>query len=114
VGHYTGEELAGKSIVLVSNLKPAKLRGVESQGMLLAAEKEGVVDVLFIDGAEPGTPVHLEGFAVADEAPAEISIDEFFDIPISVSGHKVLVGETRLVCGNEPVTTQKVDTGKVG
>lgn len=34
---YTPEELIGKKIVIVANLKPAKLRGVESQGMLLAA-----------------------------------------------------------------------------
>ncbi|ADQ03807.1 methionyl-tRNA synthetase [Caldicellulosiruptor owensensis OL] len=35
--HYSPEELVGKKIVVVANLKPAKLRGVESQGMLLAA-----------------------------------------------------------------------------
>ena len=35
--HYLPEELVGKKIVVVANLKPAKLRGVESQGMLLAA-----------------------------------------------------------------------------
>lgn len=34
---YTPGELAGKYIVVVANLQPAKLRGVESQGMLLAA-----------------------------------------------------------------------------
>lgn len=35
--HYTPEELVGRSIVVVANLQPATLRGVESQGMLLAA-----------------------------------------------------------------------------
>jgi methionyl-tRNA synthetase len=35
--HYTAEELLGKKIIIVANLKPAKLRGIESQGMLLAA-----------------------------------------------------------------------------
>ncbi|AZT89363.1 methionine--tRNA ligase [Caldicellulosiruptor changbaiensis] len=35
--HYSPEQLIGKKIVVVANLKPAKLRGVESQGMLLAA-----------------------------------------------------------------------------
>ncbi len=35
--HYAPEELVGKQIVVVANLEPAKLRGVESQGMLLAA-----------------------------------------------------------------------------
>jgi methionyl-tRNA synthetase len=36
---YTPEELVGKSVVVVSNLKPAEIRGVESNGMLLAAKK---------------------------------------------------------------------------
>ena len=35
--HYTPEEVVGRTIVIIANLKPAKLRGVESQGMLLAA-----------------------------------------------------------------------------
>lgn len=35
--HYAPEELVGKQITVVANLQPAKLRGVESQGMLLAA-----------------------------------------------------------------------------
>ena len=36
-GSYQASELVGKSVVVVANLKPAKLRGVESQGMVLAA-----------------------------------------------------------------------------
>ncbi len=35
--HYSPEELEGKKIVVVANLEPKKLRGIESQGMLLAA-----------------------------------------------------------------------------
>ncbi|MCH9032281.1 MAG: methionine--tRNA ligase, partial [candidate division Zixibacteria bacterium] len=37
--HYTPEQLKGKKIIVVSNLKPAVIRGVKSQGMLLAAKK---------------------------------------------------------------------------
>lgn len=36
---YRPEELVGKKVVLVANLKPAKLRGIESQGMILAAQE---------------------------------------------------------------------------
>lgn len=47
---YSPEELVGKYIVVVSNLKPAKLMGVESQGMLLAAtDSDGKISVLTID-----------------------------------------------------------------
>ncbi|MBP9865390.1 MAG: methionine--tRNA ligase subunit beta [Candidatus Omnitrophica bacterium] len=38
--HYTPEELVGKKIVIIDNLDPAVIRGVESQGMLLAASDE--------------------------------------------------------------------------
>ena len=38
--HYTFEELVGKKIVIIDNLEPAVIRGVESQGMLLAASDE--------------------------------------------------------------------------
>jgi methionyl-tRNA synthetase len=38
--YYTPEQLIGKQIVIIANLKPAKLMGVESQGMLLAASTE--------------------------------------------------------------------------
>ena len=38
---YTPEEMVGKKVIVVSNLKPAKLRGVESQGMILAAGNDG-------------------------------------------------------------------------
>ena len=42
--YYKPEELVGKTIVIVENLKPAKIRGVMSHGMLLAAEsKEGII-----------------------------------------------------------------------
>ncbi|MEY4669171.1 MAG: hypothetical protein RL518_1870 [Pseudomonadota bacterium] len=39
--YYSPEQLVGKQIVIVANLKPAKLMGVESNGMLLAASTEG-------------------------------------------------------------------------
>jgi len=39
-GHYEPGELAGRNIVVVANLEPRKMRGIESQGMLLAATSE--------------------------------------------------------------------------
>ncbi|HUP41895.1 MAG TPA: methionine--tRNA ligase, partial [Thermoanaerobaculia bacterium] len=38
---YAPEDLVGKQVVVVANLEPAKLMGVESQGMVLAAEADG-------------------------------------------------------------------------
>lgn len=44
--HYGAEELAGKKIVIVNNLEPVTLRGVESQGMLLATSNEETLSLL--------------------------------------------------------------------
>ena len=55
---YKPEELIGHTVVLVSNLKPAKLCGVESQGMILAADcAEDDVKVLFIDNVPAGSKI---------------------------------------------------------
>jgi methionine--tRNA ligase beta chain len=44
--HYDPATLVGTQVVVVANLEPAKLRGVESQGMLLAASAEGTLAVV--------------------------------------------------------------------
>ncbi|MBM4045005.1 MAG: methionine--tRNA ligase subunit beta [Planctomycetes bacterium] len=50
-GHYEPAELVGRKIVVVNNLQPAMLRGVESQGMLLAAQEAGKVVLVCPDKA---------------------------------------------------------------
>ena len=49
--HYVPETLVGRQVVVVANLEPAKLRGVESQGMLLAAADGDRVVLLRPDDA---------------------------------------------------------------
>jgi methionyl-tRNA synthetase len=51
---YQPESLVGRTIVIVANLKPAKLMGIESNGMVLAASPEGGKPVLVTVEAEPG------------------------------------------------------------
>ncbi|MFQ5912294.1 MAG: methionine--tRNA ligase [Nitrospinota bacterium] len=58
-GSYPPEELAGKTVVLVANLRPRELMGVESQGMVLAAKKGAGYTLVTLDEAvPPGTPIH--------------------------------------------------------
>ncbi len=51
--HYTPEQLVGKTVVVVANLKPAVLRGVESCGMLLAAKAGKELRLVTVDGEIP-------------------------------------------------------------
>ena len=58
--YYTPEQLEGRNVILVSNLKPAKLCGVESRGMILAAEcndEENPVRVIFADDIPVGSKI---------------------------------------------------------
>ncbi len=48
-GHYSADELTGRQFVVVANLKPAKLRGIESQGMILAASTDDQLVILAPD-----------------------------------------------------------------
>ncbi|MBR3844762.1 MAG: methionine--tRNA ligase subunit beta, partial [Clostridia bacterium] len=55
--YYTPEQLIGHHVIVVANLKPATLCGVESQGMILAADNGETVTVLFADDVQPGSKV---------------------------------------------------------
>ena len=48
--HYEPDDLIGKTVVVVANLKPTKIRGVESQGMLLAASKGESLRLVTVEG----------------------------------------------------------------
>jgi len=55
---YSPEDLTGHKVIIVANLKPAKLCGVESQGMILAADNaEDDVKVLFVDDLNTGAKI---------------------------------------------------------
>jgi len=56
--HYAPADLVGKKVVVVANLEPAKLMGVESNGMVLAASADGKLAVLTLDrDLPPGSKV---------------------------------------------------------
>ncbi len=88
-GHYSNDELTGKSVVVVANLEPAKLRGIESRGMILAGE-EGDTVSLVLSGEAPGTQVQ----GTCGDA-SMISFKEFqeFVLQVVVAEGKKLVGD---------------------
>ncbi len=55
--YYKPDELVGKTVIVVANLKPATLCGVESCGMILAADSADGIKVVFLDGVEPGSKI---------------------------------------------------------
>ena len=55
---YNPQELVGRTVILLANLEPITLRGVKSNGMILAAEDENGVSLLTVDrDVEPGSAI---------------------------------------------------------
>ncbi len=82
--YYSKEELKGRKIVVVENMKRAVLRGIESQGMLLAGDDGDNVILLNPGDAQPGERVFVEG--VEGEPAEEVTIDLILGLKMSVRG----------------------------
>jgi methionyl-tRNA synthetase len=90
-GHYAHDELVGRNIVVVTNLKYAKLRGKESQGMLLAASDPSDKKIVLL-GAPKSKPGDVVQAGELKNASDQITINEFFDtLKIAVKGKKAVV-----------------------
>lgn len=118
VPFFKEEELLGKSIVIANNLKPRKMRGVESKGMLLAGgctadDGTEIVEVLDSSWAKPGTPVILEGADPAFVKPEQIDADTFFSAPMEIVDHVVMINGKRLMADGKPFTTTRITKGEV-
>ncbi|MGV8171268.1 MAG: methionine--tRNA ligase [Candidatus Woesearchaeota archaeon] len=116
VPYYTPEELLDRNIVVVTNLEPANLRGVESNGMLLAAEENGVVGLVTTSG-EPGDYVYIDNL---DEAKLErvknlqtINIKEFSTVKIFATDKKILYEGKELRTIQGPLGVEKISNGPV-
>ncbi|MDR2343613.1 MAG: methionine--tRNA ligase [Spirochaetaceae bacterium] len=116
VPFYREDELLNRHIIVVYNLKPARLRGVESRGMLLAASlktAEGeVVEVLDGKAAATGARAHLEGMEAPSVPPPEIDIEAFSALPIRVRQNTVYVGGRALCLNGKPLRTTRVENGE--
>ncbi len=101
--YYSIHELLGKSIVVVTNLKKAVIRGQESNGMLLSSERAGVVKVLESEAAA-GTQVLPETYDSASEN--EIKIDDVLNAKIKVVHKKAMFDDKKLRAEGTPVTSE--------
>lgn len=108
--YYKPDELAGRNIVVVTNLKPAKLRGVESKGMLLAAIKGKKLVLLDAPHSKPGDHIEVEGEEINRE---QIAIEQFAKVKLSVKDKKVLYNGKALKTEKEEIVAEIEDSAKV-
>ncbi len=108
--HYSAESMVGRKLLMVANLKKAKLRGVESLGMILAADDpDGAVHLLCPEG-EPGDFAAVEG---CDRAIGlNLTIEALDAFELSVQGGKVVLDGKPLQAGSGAVLCAARDGAK--
>jgi methionyl-tRNA synthetase len=86
-GHYTNDYLVGKKLCIVTNLERNKLRGIESEAMLLAGSTEDTVGILYAEQSELGDQVYIDGIMPCTPDKI-ITFKEFGQIPMFVKNGK--------------------------
>jgi len=110
--YYKKQELAGKSIVMVTNLKPAVIRGVESKGMLLAAtDADHVVSLLDPGNSSPGAEVGIDG--IAREPVPVLEFEAFTQAPMTIDakGQAIYNGKPLKIKETTVITDRAVKEG---
>jgi methionyl-tRNA synthetase len=95
---YTLDELKNKKVIVVANLKPAKLRGEMSQGMLLAGETKDANGTTLVKILEPklskvGDAVYIDGL---ENNAEEITIEDFTKVKFMIQNHDVFIDKKKL------------------
>ena len=109
--HYPKDDLLGRHLVVVTNLKPAKLRGVESQGMLLAADAGTVVGILNAPASPPGTQVTAGG--VYGKGAPQVEIGDIAALDLQAKGGKAYLNGAELRTEAETVQVDKDVEGRI-
>jgi len=109
--HYSKEEIKGKSIVIVTNLKPATIRGVKSNGMLLAADDGKIVSLLNPGDSQPGTKVFIEGISGNPEKILEFEDFKKINMEIDEQQKATYKGKTLQAEKGDVISDKKVEKG---
>ena len=105
--YYSIDQILGKKIIVVANLKKARFRGMESEGMLLAADDGTSTHFLTVsDSVQPGTKIKIGPYTF--NGTKVVTIDELasYKLLVTEKGEvSATLGSTEgiLLAGNEPV-----------
>ena len=102
--YYKKEELIGKKVIILRNLKPAMIRGIESQGMLLAAVKEKKLSLLTANKSRNGGRVFLD---LREKAKKEVSINDFEKLILTTKNKRILYEDKVLRTEEEEIKLDK-------
>jgi len=107
--YYSKDEMKDRKIIIVTNLKPANIRGIKSNGMLLAAEDDtGTCSLLSPGDAKPGSEIFIEG--IPREPSNVLEFEEFKQVSMIIGDDQIatyqgksLQGDNGIVKADKPV-----------
>jgi methionyl-tRNA synthetase len=109
--YYSIDEMAGRLVVVAANLKPAKLRGVKSEGMVLLAEDDNG-ELGFLESDAPvGTCLECSGVIADNEV--KIKVDKFFKYELKSKGLYVEYEGKKITAGDHELRVEKEIIGQV-
>lgn len=106
---YKKDELINKNIIVVTNLKPAKIRGIESQGMLLAGDNGKMIG-LVTTHAPPGTQIKVNNLEIETK---QITIEEFLKIKLFAKNGKVVHEGKLLKADDKELIVERIKEGVI-
>ena len=106
--HYSKDEMKGKKIIVVSNLKPTTIRGIKSNGMLLAAtDSKGVCSLLNPGNSTPGSEILIKG--ISKQPVAELEFEDFKKVNMTIDeNQKAIYNGKILQVEKEDVKSDKL------
>ncbi len=108
--YFETSDLLNRKVLLLTNLKKVNLSGVESEGMILTAEKKKKLELYELNGFNIGDIVQSNN---SSPNKNEIDIDIFKKVELSVKDKILLWDETPLLIKNKKITTLNIVNGKV-
>ncbi len=108
--YYAKEQLLGRNIVVVANLRHAVLRGVKSEGMLLAADDGNKIELLSAPDSNPGDSVFAEDLK---NSASEIDIDRFRKTILKIRNKKILFENKVLKTDKEEISVDMLDNAVI-
>ena len=112
VKYFQPEEVLGKQVLVASNLKPAELGGVLSEGMLLCAAKKKKMEIVSTEGMKIGSIVHRVN-EKSSPREKDITIDQFKSAGIRTKNGKIQCDEIDLMIDNQALKTEVVLNSKI-
>ncbi len=110
VKHYAPEDLSEKKVIVLANLKPAEIRGVMSNGMVLVCKKKKKLELLDASPFEPGQIAEIDD---KTQDHRELTLEKFMEAPLAVRDGQLFFEGSKVTIGGKTIETHTVKTGNV-